>query len=70
MDKMQLPMKAFFFFIGIVLWAGIWLTGLDKTHWLLFLPASFFIFSAFTGICPGLIFFNTVFREKQPQEVE
>ena len=70
MDKMQLSMKAFFFFAGSILWLGIWLTGFDVAHWLLFLPASFFLFSAVTGICPGLIFFNELFKERQSQEIE
>jgi len=69
-DKMQLSMKAFFFFTGLILWAGIWLTGFDVAHWLLFLPASFFLFAAITGICPGLILFNEVFRSKQSQEID
>jgi len=67
MDKMDLAMKAFFFFAGLVLWAGIWLTGFDVVHWLLYLPATFFLFSAVTGICPGMIFFKEVFRDKPGQ---
>ncbi len=64
MDKMDLATKAFFLFSGLVLWLGIWLTGFDVVHWLLYLPASFFLFSALTGICPGMIFFKELFREK------
>jgi uncharacterized membrane protein len=70
MDKIQLAMKVFFFFTGLVLWAGIWLTGFDVAHWLLFLPATFFLFAAITGICPGLILFNEIFRSKQSQEID
>ena len=69
-DKMQLSMKVFFAFTGSILWLGIWLTGFDVAHWLLFLPASFFLFSAVTGICPGLMFFNELFKESQSQEIE
>jgi hypothetical protein len=65
MDKMQVSMKAFFLFVGLLLWAGIWLTGFEIVHWLLYLPATFFLFSALTGICPGMIFFKELFREKQ-----
>jgi len=65
MDKMKASMKAFFLFIGLVLWAGIWLTGFEVVHWILYLPAAFFLISAVTGICPGMIFFREVFREKQ-----
>jgi len=64
MDKMDTAMKAFFLFAGLFLWAGIWLTGFDVVHWMLYLPATFFIFSAITGICPGMIFFKELFHEK------
>ena len=66
MDKMEPSMKAFFLFAGLVLWTGIWLTGFDVVHWVLYLPASFFLISAVTGICPGMIFFKEVFREENP----
>ena len=64
MDKMDKAMRAFFLFAGAVLWLGLWLTGLEVVHWVLYLPAVFFAFSAVTGICPGLIVFKEVFREK------
>ncbi len=65
MDKMQTSMRAFFLFFGLLLWSGIWLTGFEIAHWLLYLPATFFLFSALTGICPGMIFFKELFTEKQ-----
>jgi len=67
---MNSAMKAFFFFAGIILWAGLWLTGFDNVHWLLYLPATFFLVAAVTGICPGMIFFKEIFREKQSQDAE
>ncbi len=70
MDKMEASMKAFFLFMGLVLWAGIWLTGFEVVHWILYLPATFFLISAVTGICPGMIFFREVFREKQSQHLD
>jgi len=63
MDKMGSAMKAFFLFMGAILWLGIWLTGFNVVNWVLYLPAIFFIFSAVTGICPGLIFFKSIFKE-------
>jgi hypothetical protein len=69
-DKMDAPTKAFFLFAGLVLWSGIWLTGFDVVHWLLYLPATFFLISAVTGICPGLLFFKEVFREKSTNQAE
>ncbi len=70
MDKMDSAMKAFFFFAGLVLWVGIWLTGFEHVHWVLYLPATFFLISAITGICPGMIFFKEVFREKHRQDID
>ena len=66
MDKMDSATKAFFLFIGLLLWTGIWLTGLDTVHWLLYLPATFFLISALTGICPGMLLFKEVFRDNSP----
>jgi len=62
MDKMDVSTKAFFLFVGLLLWLGIWLTGLEVVHWILYLPATFFLFSAITGICPGMIFFKGLFK--------
>jgi hypothetical protein len=63
MDRMDAAMKAFFLLVGLVLWLGIWLTGFEQVHWVLYLPATFFLFSALTGICPGMIFFKEIFRD-------
>ena len=70
MDKMEASMKAFFLFAGLVLWSGIWLTGFDVVHWLLYLPATFFLISAVTGICPGMIFFKEVFDPKHSRHTD
>lgn len=35
--------------------AGIFLSGYDQVHWLLYMPTVFMAFAAATGICPGLI---------------
>ena len=59
------PQIRFFFFVSAsILWAGLFLTGLEKVHWLLFIPPSFFLFAAVTGICPGLIISNLIFRKR------
>lgn len=62
---MSKAMRFFFFFSGIMIWLGIYLTGFDVVHWVLYLPASFFIFAAVTGICPGIIFTKMMFKDKQ-----
>jgi hypothetical protein len=43
---------------------GIWLTGFNLVHWLLYVPVVFFYFAAVTGICPGLIFSGMLFPAK------
>lgn len=58
------PMRVFLLVVGGVIWAGIWLTGFDTVHWLLYLPAVFFIFAAVTGICPGMFFTRQLFTKK------
>jgi hypothetical protein len=68
MDKINNVLRVFFLFFGSLIWVGIWLTGFDVVHWILFLPATFFIVAAVTGICPGLILFNEIFKEKQTQD--
>ena len=65
MDKMDTATKAFFLFIGLMLWSGIWLTGFDTVHWLLYLPATFFLISALTGICPGMLLFKELFHDNR-----
>ena len=44
MDKMDPPIRAFFLFIGAILWLGIWLSGFDRVHWVLYLPRHLFCF--------------------------
>jgi hypothetical protein len=45
------------------MWTGIWLTGFDKVHWLLYVPAVFFYLAAATGICVGLVISRMLFKE-------
>ncbi|MEK7735069.1 MAG: hypothetical protein AAB329_06470, partial [Pseudomonadota bacterium] len=44
---------------------GIWLTGFNTVHWVLYLPAAFFISAAVTGICPGMGFSRLLFPPKK-----
>jgi len=37
---------------------GIWLTGFNVVHWLLYVPVVFLAFAGITGICPGYIIFT------------
>ena len=57
------PIRFFLLVVACVMWAGIWLTGFDTAHWLLYLPAVFFVFAAVTGICPGMFFSRSLFSK-------
>ncbi len=50
---------------GIIL-LGIWLTGFDKAHWLLYMPVVFFTIAGLTGFCPGLIFWSSAGFKNEP----
>ena len=66
MQKYMIGSKALrmtFILIGMLIFLGIWLTGLNVAHWVLFLPAIFLIFAGITGICPSLIINKKIFKE-------
>jgi len=56
-------LRVTFILIGIIISLGIWLTGINVVHWLLFLPAGFLMFAGVTGICPSLIINKMIFKE-------
>jgi len=62
--KISRAMRFFLFVSGSLVWTGIWLTGFDVIHWVLYLPAIFFAIAVITGICPGMIVSNLLFGEK------
>ncbi len=62
--KIGSAMRFFFLLLGSMIWLGIWLTGFNNVHWVLFLPAAFVIFAAVSGICPGMIIAKMLFPEK------
>jgi hypothetical protein len=53
-----------FLIIGLMVLLGIWLTGFNVVHWLLYVPTAFLIFAGLTGICPGLIVNKLILKEK------
>ena len=63
LNRISSAMRFFFLLSGTVLWLGIWLTGFAQVHWLLYLPAIFFVFAAVTGICPGISVAKSLFGE-------
>jgi len=50
--------RMMFLTAATVLSLGIWLTGYEQTHWLLFLPPIGFLFSALTGFCPPIYLYR------------
>jgi len=48
-------LRLFLLFSGTVTWVGIWHTGFSVASWILYIPATMFVFAAVTGICPGAI---------------
>lgn len=56
--------RFFLFVLGSIIWLGIWLTGFDQAHWLLYVPAAAVYFAAITGICPGLIISRMLFKSR------
>jgi len=44
--------------VSLTIAAGIWLTGCNEVHWLLYIPAVLLGFAAITGICPGFLFWK------------
>jgi len=63
-NKINAAMRFFFLVVGSVMLLGIWLTGFNIAHWLLYMPVVFFYFAAVTGICPGLVFSGKLFPAK------
>lgn len=48
-------LRVLFLVVAAVITLGIWLTGFNVVHWVLYLPAAFLAFAGITGICPGLM---------------
>ena len=62
MFKASNTVRLFFFNSSILLLIGIWLTGFDKVHWLLYIFPAFLLFAAATGFCPGMVMSKYILR--------
>jgi len=51
--KAPKSLRVWYAFVDAILWTAIYLTGFSNVHWLIYLLAVGFIFSAITGICPS-----------------
>lgn len=50
--------RMLFLTVALLTGIGIWLTGWQQSHWLLYLLASLLTFAGLTGICPGLMLYK------------
>jgi hypothetical protein len=50
--------RMLFLFVAALILVGIWLTGFNNVHWLLYIPPAALIFAGVTGICPGYLLFR------------
>ncbi len=62
LEKLKISSEMRLWFIGpiLMLWGGIYLTGFDVVHWLIYIPASFALFAFLTGLCPGMLLIRIV----------
>lgn len=63
--KIDGAMRFFLLFVASLMGLGIWLTGYESVHWVLYVPVVFFLFAVITGICPGIIFSKLLFGKKE-----
>ena len=52
--------RMLFIFMAVFIGAGIWLTGYQNVHWLLYIPPVVLLFAGITGICPGYMIFRKI----------
>jgi hypothetical protein len=50
--------RMLFIFMAAFISLGIWLTGFNQVHWLLYIPPVALLFAGVTGICPGYMIFR------------
>jgi hypothetical protein len=50
--------RVLFIFMAAFITAGIWLTGFNTVHWLLYIPPAALLFAGITGLCPGYMLFR------------
>ena len=62
---MQISTEMRLWFLGpmLMLWIGIYLTGFELVHWLIYLPAVMSIFALITGLCPGMFLIRTILKK-------
>jgi len=51
-------LRMMFLTAATVISLGIYLSGWDQVHWLLYIPPIGFLFSALTGFCPPIFLYE------------
>lgn len=52
--KVDPLMRRWFAGPALMLWLGIYLSGFENVHWLVYVPATMALFALVTGMCPGM----------------
>ncbi|MEE9422349.1 MAG: hypothetical protein V3V50_04255 [Gammaproteobacteria bacterium] len=63
--KVGSPIRVFLLVAGSMIWLGIWLTRFNVVHWFMYVPATFFVLAAITGLCPGIGIMNALFGKRE-----
>lgn len=59
--------RMLFISVAALILLGIWLTGFNVVHWVLYLPVAALLFAGITGICPGYMMFQKLgFKGQTP----
>lgn len=64
MNKASAEMRTWYVAFSAIIWLGIYLTGFDAIHWLLYIPPIGLLFAAVTGICPTQLLVFSFFKKK------
>ena len=61
-EKFKISTEMRIWFLGpiLMLWIGIYLTGFDVVHWLIYVPSTFALFAFVTGLCPGMFLIRNI----------
>lgn len=62
LEKFKISTEMRLWFIGpiIMLWSGIYLTGFNVIHWLIYIPSVMALFAFATGLCPGMFLIRSL----------
>ena len=61
--KIDSATRFFLLVVSTLIWLGIWLTGFNNVHWILYVPAAFLLLAAILGICPGMFFSRLLLKK-------